>query len=118
MVANFAKFDIGTLRFTQQGRHPESASRRGAAKAEGLAPWNKIPKPERVEAAIYSTGLAQSKTLRAIRTPPANTLRLGLRRSSAALRQLPCGGIAAEGYRSPKPRGIIQPAFRCGHSFC
>ena len=25
---------------------------------------------------------------------------------------------AAEGCRSPKLRGIIQPAFRCGHSFC
>ena len=31
---------------------------RGAESARRLAPWNKIPKPERVEAAVYSTGLA------------------------------------------------------------
>ena len=51
--------------------------------------------------------------------PNRNTRqRLGLRQPSAALRRPPSGEKAAEGCRSPKPRGIIQPAFRCGHSFC
>jgi hypothetical protein len=38
--------------------------------------------------------------------------RLGQRQPSAALRRTPSGGKAVEGRRSPKPRGIIQPAFR------
>jgi hypothetical protein len=54
-TAMAVQFDIGTIRFTQPIRLPQSAR-----------------------------GLAQSKTLRAIRELRANALRFGLRRPSAA----------------------------------